>query len=115
MPSRPKRPCLTPGCAALVDSGHCVDHVKDSQTKLSDKWRGSSTQRGYDYVWQQTRRRYLQEHPLCHDCIARGEVKLAEHVHHVKKVKEFPELRLDPSNFLGLCATDHNARTARGE
>lgn len=71
--------------------------------------------RGYDYRWQQFRERYLAEHPLCKDCEERGIVTPATDIHHIKKLKDHPDLKYDERWLRALCKADHDRRTARGE
>ncbi len=66
--------------------------------------------RGYDRAWERFRRWYLNAHPVCEDCD-----RLAQEVHHVVKLVEAPERRLDPTNVMALCKRCHSRRTARGE
>jgi 5-methylcytosine-specific restriction protein A len=58
---------------------------------------------------------YLSAHPLCADCQALGDVTAANEVHHIAKLRDRPDLRLDATNVMGLCKTHHSERTARGE
>ena len=76
--------------------------------------RPGSAARGYDFNWQKLRQAHLYEHPLCADCEAEGRCTPAVHVHHVRPIRERPDLRLDGQNLLSLCAQCHNRRTARG-
>src|ERR1022692_4714026 len=105
MPAAPKRPCAFPGCGELVTHGRCTAHTQKQER------RGGSTERGYDYVWQQFRDWFIRRHPLCADC---GIVATSD-VHHVKKVRDYPELKRVEGNCLGLCHQCHAVRTARGE
>ena len=57
----------------------------------------------------------LTEHPLCRDCAGIGMVTAAAEVHHVAKVIDRPDLRLEASNLMPLCKACHSRRTARGE
>lgn len=75
----------------------------------------TSGERGYDYAWQKFREHYLRDHPLCSDCMEQGIVTAAEELHHKRKIKDAPHLRLDRANVVGLCDGCHNRRTARGE
>ena len=73
-------------------------------------------QRGrYDATWMRFRVAYLSDHPYCQDCEARGELRIATEVHHVQRLAERPDLRLDEANMLGLCRGCHSRRTAKGE
>jgi 5-methylcytosine-specific restriction protein A len=108
-----KRPCLQPGCASLVARGYCDQHkraVDMRRWEALDRNRGSSRERGYDRNWERFRKWYLARHPLCVDCGL-----LANEVHHVRKVKTNPGLKLSESNVMPLCKDCHTKRTARGE
>ena len=50
--------------------------------------------------WQSVRKEHIKNNPYC---IACGRDKKLE-VHHIKPVHLFPELELDPSNLVTLCA-----------
>lgn len=50
--------------------------------------------------WQNVRKEHLENNPTCAVC---GRNKKLE-VHHIKPVHMFPELELDPSNLITLCA-----------
>ncbi|MDE2342931.1 MAG: HNH endonuclease [Betaproteobacteria bacterium] len=87
----------------------------EPERKRYDRERGSAASRGYDRNWQRFRENFLSDHPLCADCENIGRVTLAVEVHHVKKLRHRPDLRLDPENVMALCHSCHSARTARGE
>lgn len=129
MPWATKKPCGHPGCGELVSGArYCEKHLlpKSEGRRKYDRFRGSAASRGYDRNWKAVRREFLEEHPLCEDCldderedIARGvtpqRVMAATEAHHVKKVAEHPELRLRTDNLRALCHDHHSRRTARGE
>lgn len=111
--ARPLRPCRHPRCPELTEFGYCQAHQPLVQ-RVPDT-RESASVRGYDGKWRKFRLRYLSQHPLCSDCFAEGSVNVASEVHHVVKLKDAPERRLDEVNLMPLCKTHHQARTARGE
>lgn len=88
---------------------------KPRQPTPNDKQRGSAHQRGYDKTWQKFREMVLNERPLCVDCKALGSLVPALELHHLIRVREQPELRLEPTNVIGLCKACHSRRTAKGE
>src|SRR5438105_4299959 len=98
MPSAILQPCSQPGCRALVQSGRCEQHRVQQQRAYAEQ-RGSSTERGYDGAWRKVRAVKLARNPLCEDCYDIGRVRVADDVHHVRKVSERPELRLYLSNL----------------
>lgn len=109
-----KKPCSVPGCPNLVERGNCGHHSIPDASRQYDEWRGSSSARGYNAAWQRFRRMFLRRNPWCADCA--DDLKLqATEVHHVKKVREYPHLRLVESNCMALCKSHHSERTARGE
>lgn len=69
----------------------------------------------WNYRWRQFSKRYLQENPLCVDHLKDGIVYPATEVHHVKKAREYPELRYEETNLMALCHNCHARRTAAGE
>ena len=77
MPNVAPRPCKQPGCRQLTASGaYCSAHAKQHRQQ-ADARRGSSTERGYGYKWQQASKKFLRAHPLCQceDC-QEGKVRL---------------------------------------
>jgi len=89
--------------------------LKPITRKTPDQVRGSSSARGYDRAWRRTRDLKLKRDPLCEDCLENEFVEPAVEVHHVIKIAERPDLRLDIDNLRSLCKTCHSIRTARGE
>lgn len=111
MATKPARRCTK--CGAIV-RGRCESCSKTAG-KRYDQQRGSAHARGYDRTWQQFRAYYLAANPLCVDCEGRGATTAATEVHHVEKVADAPDRRLDEMNVLGLCKACHSRRTAKGE
>ena len=75
-------------------------------------WRtakGSSTERGYGYAWQQARLRFLQAHPLCGMCTDDGRVTVANVVDHIEPHRGDQKLFWDETNLQALCASHHNS------
>lgn len=69
-----------------------------------------------------------RDHFECQDCVKRlkeaaangtqlhGEdrrIRQATEVHHIKELKEYPELGLEDDNLISLCTKCHNARHGR--
>lgn len=109
---RQYRPCKHSGCSELTrdKSGYCDAHKSNK-----DKRRGTAYERGYTKQWEQFRIQYIKRHPLCHDCEVKGLYVTATEVHHVKKLRDCPELKYEEDNLMGLCKECHSKRTARGE
>ena len=115
MAQRTLRPCKQIGCPQLTRDakGYCPDHLH--VVNEHDKYRGSARQRGYDSTWEKLRKIVLRENPLCYDCLEIDRVTPSKEVHHIKKVRDYPELRLVKSNLMCLCEYHHKKRTGKGE
>ncbi len=114
MPTKPAKVCCR------CSTGVVLDDVCDNGCKAAKKSkeldRPSSTARGYGADWQKFRRLYFYHNsPFCHDCTTHGRTRSASELHHKKKIRHRPDLRLDPDNLLPLCKRCHDARSARGE
>ena len=111
MPSRPMKPCNTPGCAVLSREAYCPKHKRQRRsTKDSD--RGTAAQRGYGYRWQRARATFLAEYPLCRECEGMGIIKPATVVDHIIPHKGDHGLFWDQGNWQPLCKRHHDIKTA---
>jgi 5-methylcytosine-specific restriction endonuclease McrA len=54
-------------------------------------------------AWKDTRKKVLSAEPFCRTC-----GKVAEEVDHILTAREYPHLRLDPSNLRSLCSACHS-------
>lgn len=115
MPKSAPRPCNYPGCGVLVHGGssRCEQHkYKRIEAKALDARRGSSSERGYSYKWQQAREGFLRAHPLCVRHQARGEVVAATVVDHITPHKGDKTLFWQRANWQPLCKQCHDIKTA---
>ncbi len=110
MPTLPLRPCTYSGCPALTTSGRCAQHQRPPkpiiQPRKYDDRRGSSTQRGYGYAWQQQRKKFIQSHPFCKYCPSPTQ----EVDHIIPRARGGSD---DDSNLQPLCKRHHNEKTGR--
>lgn len=66
--------------------------------------------RGYGADWRKVRLQAMQRaNWLCEDCLAKGIVRPATDGHHVEKITDAPEKRLDVGNVRCLCKACHDA------
>ena len=100
--------CVCGGIKKHGECSRCGPIVKTENRENSNK-------RGYDYQWSKLSKAVREQEPLCHDCLEAGRTKPSEEVHHIKKVADYPELRMVRSNLMALCESCHSIRTARGE
>lgn len=105
--SRPLRPCLTPGCAALVARGHCTAHAPPPRPRHSpeaDRFYASTR-------WKNVRAIVRRAQPICQRC-KRAPSQSVDH-----KNSDLNDLRFDPfdplnSNLEALCQRCHNTKTS---
>ena len=112
MPYAAKRPCRSMGCRNLVDDGYCAEHLDQAPKKIIDRERGTANNRGYNYRWQQERKRFLMFNPLCVQCDADGNVVTATVVDHIIPHRGDQQLFWDRSNWQSLCKLHHDRKTA---
>ena len=108
MPSKPKVPCRHPGCPELVPAGqrYCEKH----RTQHPEESRSASG-RGYGSKWQRARKRYLEAHPLCVECMKDGRYARATDVDHIVAHRGDQKLFWDESNWQALCHRHHSIKT----
>lgn len=59
--------------------------------------------------WKKLRKEVLKEqHDECQMCKARGDHSKAVTVHHIKHLKQYPQLALTKSNLMAVCKECHN-------
>jgi hypothetical protein len=73
--------------------------------------RQSPTERGYDVVWEKARAKHLRAEPYCRMCAMKGKLVKAVLVDHVIAIRQRPDLRLNPRNFMSLCQPHHDLLT----
>jgi len=110
MPRLPDHPCAHPGCPRLVPRGkkYCEEHI-GAHPEESRPAAG----RGYGSRWQKARKRYLEAHPLCVECLKDGRYEKATDVDHVIAHRGDPKLFWDGSNWQPLCHRHHSEKTRR--
>lgn len=112
MPKMPKKPCRYPGCAELTDSRYCAKHTKQSNSDYEKYGRTYDSSERYGKQWRHIRDRYIQQHPLCEDCLQYGlrPVQKSEEVHHIKPLSHGGTHAA--SNLRALCKSCHSRHTA---
>ena len=71
----------------------------------------SAEQRGYGRAWQKARKKYLEVHPLCVECMKEGKYVKATDVDHIVPHRGDKILFWDESNWQPLCKPCHDKKT----
>ena len=110
MPTKPKTPCRHPGCPNLVPQGtaYCDEHKS-----LHPEAVRSASSRGYGASWQRARKRFLEAHPFCEECLKQGRYIKATDVDHIIAHRGDQSLFWDTSNWRALCHACHSKKTRR--
>lgn len=108
MPRIPDHPCAHPGCPRLAPRGkkYCGEHA----AKHPEESR-SAGGRGYGSRWNKARKRFLETHPLCVECMKAGRYVRATDVDHIVPHRGDPALFWDESNWQALCHRCHSVKT----
>ncbi|XOT28936.1 HNH endonuclease [Bacillus subtilis subsp. subtilis] len=62
-------------------------------------------------AWTECRALALtRDHGLCQDCLKERKITKAQTVHHIKELRDHPELALTLENLVSLCNPCHNRR-----
>src|SRR5699024_2424482 len=78
---------------------------------LYDKHKRDQEARGFNKstAWQKARKIALvRDNYLCQSCLSNKRIKKADVVHHIKELRDHPELSLTLSNLVSWCHTCHN-------
>ena len=106
MPNAARKPCSKSGCKELSTGRFCDLHAPTEAT-LKNKYRGSSTERGYGSDWQKVRLQALQRDKyLCQHHLPTPVPALD--VHHIQMITDRPDLRLVLANLVSLCRECHS-------
>jgi 5-methylcytosine-specific restriction protein A len=62
--------------------------------------------------WRATRKKQLQEHPLCKECIAENKTTAATVADHIQARKD-GGADFDPANLQSLCRSHHNRKSQK--
>jgi len=78
--------------------------------------RSTSSERGYNNIWQKARNTFLLSHPCCRMCEEEGRVTRATVVDHIIPHKGDQKLFWDTrNNWQALCTKHHSATKQRIE
>lgn len=116
MGQKPMRECRKIGCHILTRETYCKKHRAEKQKREAVRQREYDTHKRNaeadafykSAAWQKARALSIATHyGLCQDCLAAGRLKRADMVHHIKPLRDYPELALVQSNLKPLCNKCH--------
>lgn len=90
-------------CGRITKKGLC----EKCKPPAAQQIRGTTAERGYDNKWRTLSERAREEEPLCVVHEARGIVRPAHHRHHIEKIRDAPDKRLDWDNTISVCKDCH--------
>lgn len=110
----PAKRCTRSNCPGKVRNGICdkCGSLRSHTSQQYDKFRGTPTERGYDYRWTKLRLIVLQREPLCRECMKNNIVTQATEVDHIIAKRNGGKDSFD--NLQSLCKSCHSMKTASG-
>lgn len=78
---------------------------------LYDKYKRDQEARSFykSKAWEKVRRLVLiRDNYLCQSCLIDKKIIKADVVHHIKELKDYPELGLEMTNLISWCHSCHN-------
>lgn len=81
----------------------------------ANSWRSGKTtaERGYGSKWQRERAAFLQENPLCMECLVADVITAATVVDHKVPHRGDQKLFWDKGNWQSLCSSHHSSDAQR--
>lgn len=111
MPFKPKHPCRYPGCPELTNESYCEKHKKLVNQQYNKYQRDDFSKNFYNTPrWREKRKRYLQQHPFCVECLKGGTYVKATMVDHIIPIKQGGSM-FDDDNLQGLCWSCHSRKS----
>lgn len=110
MPRKPARPCSHPGCPELTHGRFCPAHAKVEDERYRRWQRDPKINKRYNHRWRKIRNAYINQHPICEDCLEAGRYTPAQEVHHVVPLEHGGSH--DFENLRALCKPCHSRQSA---
>lgn len=110
MPRKPATPCSYPGCPKLTHHRFCEQHAKAEDERYRRFQRDPNINKRYGARWRKIRNAYITTHPLCEDCLERGDTTPAAEVHHILPLEHGGTH--DEANLRALCKPCHSRQSA---
>lgn len=108
MPTKPLRPCLVPGCAALVPAGYCERHRTRAAGAMPRDSAADAIRRGRN--WRRLSELIRRLQPICVDPLGHHGTwpKASSQVHHILGLESRPDLAFEMSNLAAVCTRCHS-------
>lgn len=124
MPFAPKRPCPGAGlrrnsCPNLISRGEkycstCMPAATKEKHAQSRQYEARPERQWMKSTrWRKAREIFLNEHPLCAECLKEHRDEPGTVVDHIKPHHGDYELFWSVDNWQSLCAQHHSSKTAR--
>lgn len=87
---KPKKPCPYQGCPELVEEdSYCKKHQRDVNRYYEKYKRDPLTKKRYGSKWRKIRNRYINDNPLCEQCLKDGRFTKEQEVHHILPLRRW--------------------------
>lgn len=107
MPRKPKKPCPYQGCPELIEDGsYCKKYQRDVNRYYEKYKRDPLTKKRYGSKWWKIRNWYINDNPLCEQCLKDGGFTKEQEVHHILPLRCW--WNRDKSNLISLCKSCHS-------
>lgn len=104
---KPKKPCPYQGCPELVEEdSYCKKHQRDVNRYYEKYKKDPLTKKRYGSKWRKIRNRYINDNPLCEQCLKDGGFTKEQEVHHILPLRRW--WNRDKSNLISLCKSCHS-------
>ena len=113
MPKKPKKPCGYPGCPKLTDGQYCDEHKRLRDKEYNQYGRDEISKNFYKtQIWKAVRRRHLNSHPFCEECLKNGKRTAAVIVDHIIPIKQ-GGAKYSENNLQSLCQSCHSSKSIK--
>ena len=113
-PIMPLHPCSASGCGGLTRERFCPKHQELDKKKAReyDKERDQTEERQWIHStrWRKASKAFLDEHPLCAECLRKGRDEAAYLVDHIEPHRGSYEKFWSEGNWQSMCTPCHEGK-----
>jgi len=114
MPSMPLHQCSASGCSGLTRKRFCQKHAEldKKKSRQYDRERDQTEERKWYHStrWRKASKAFLDENPLCAECLRKGRDTAAYLIDHIKPHNGDYNLFWNQENWQELCNACHEEK-----